>query len=184
MKLAEPFVSLVAALNRKRVRFLVIGVWGVNYYGSGSTHFHTEDRDLFLPSDPRNELRAWQSCRDEGFDLWCGDEPLGEPMDRLLAEQVVSRRALVRADGHGLLVDLTLVMAGYAFDDVWARRRVFKVEGVALPVASLRDIVASKAAVGRPKDRLFLATHEEALRELGRRRRGAPSSHPPKKNKS
>jgi len=34
--------------------------------------------------------------------------------------------------------------------------------------------VASKAAVGRPKDRLFLATHEEALRELGKRRRGGP----------
>jgi hypothetical protein len=184
LKRAEPFVSLVAALNRKRVRFLVIGVWGVNYYGSGATHFHTEDRDLFLPPDPKNELSAWQSCRGEGFELRCGDEPLGEPMDRFLAEQVVSRRALVRAEGHGLLVDLTLVMAAFAFDDVWARRRVFKVERVALPVASLRDIVASKATLGRPKDRLFLATHEEALRELGRRRRGAPSSHPPKKNKS
>jgi len=71
-----------------------------------------------------------------------------------------------------MLVDLTLVMAGFAFDEVWARRRVFKVEGTGVPVASLKDIVASKAAAGRPKDRLFLATHEEALRELGRRRRG------------
>jgi len=26
--------------------------------------------------------------------------------------------------------------------------------------------VQSKAAAGRPKDRLFLATHEEALRDL------------------
>lgn len=183
MKRAEPFVSLAAALYRRRVRFLVIGVWGVNYYGSGSTHFHTEDRDLFLPLEPANELKAWRVCRGEGFDLWCGDEPLGEPMDRFLAEQIVSRRALVRADGHGLLVDLTLVMADFDFDDVWARRRVFKVEGVPFPVASLRDIVASKAAVGRPKDRLFLATHEEALRELGKRRRGGPSSRPAKKNK-
>jgi hypothetical protein len=50
---------------------------------------------------------------------------------------------------------------------------VFKVEGVRVPVASLSDIVASKAAAGRPKDRLFLATHEEALRDLvsPRRRR-------------
>jgi len=94
-------------------------------------------------------------------------------MDRVLAEQVVSRRALVRADGHGLVVDLSVVMAGFTFDDVWSRRRIFKVGRVAVPVASLKDIVASKAAAGRPKDRLFLATHEEALRELGRRRRGA-----------
>jgi len=171
---AEPFVSLLAAQNRKHVRFLVIGVWGVNYYGIGSSHFHTEDRDLFLPPDPGNELNAWRACRGEGFDLWCGGEPLGEPMDRVLAEQVVSRRALVRAEGHGLLVDLTLVMAGFGFEDIWPRRRVFKVGEVNVPVASLKDIVASKAAAGRPKDRLFLATHEEALRELGRRRRGRP----------
>ena len=164
---------------------MVIGVSGINHYAqTAGLVFTTQDRDLFLPADPKNELKAWQSCQDEGFELWCGDEPLGQPMDRVLAEQVVSRRALVRADGHGLLIDLTLVMAGYAFDDVWLRRRLFKVEGVEVPVASLKDIVASKAAVGRPKDRLFLATHEEALRELGRRRRGAPSSHPPKKNKS
>jgi hypothetical protein len=73
-----------------------------------------------------------------------------------------------------LLIDLTLLMAGFDFEDVWPRRRVFKVEGVGVPVASLKDIVASKAAAGRPKDRLFLVTHEEALRELGRRRRGRP----------
>jgi hypothetical protein len=36
-------------------------------------------------------------------------------------------------------------------------------------VARLRDIVASKAQAGRPKDRLFLATHEEALKELMRK---------------
>jgi hypothetical protein len=171
----EPFPRLAAALSRAKVRFVVIGVSGINHYAqTAGLVFTTQDRGLFLPADPKNELRAWQSCRGEGFELWCGDEPLGEPMDRVLAEQVVSRRALVRADGHGLLIDLTLVMAGHAFEDVWSRRRVFKVDGVEVPVASLKDIVASKAAVGRPKDRLFLATHEEALRELGRRRRGRP----------
>jgi len=74
-------------------------------------------------------------------------------------------------------------MAGFSFEEVWPRRRVFKVKRVDLPVASLKDIVASKAAAGRPKDRLFLATHEEALRELGRRRRGTASTDPPKKNR-
>jgi hypothetical protein len=52
---------------------------------------------------------------------------------------------------------------------------MFEVEGTEVPVASLSDIIASKAAVGRHKDRLFLATHEQALRELGRRRSGRRS---------
>jgi hypothetical protein len=49
---------------------------------------------------------------------------------------------------------------------VFVNRREFRVEGVSVPVARLRDIVASKAAAGREKDRLFLAAHAEALRPL------------------
>lgn len=149
------------------MRFVLIGIAGVNYYAeTAGLVFTTQDRDLFLPADPDNELRAWRACRREGFELWSGNEPLGEPLDEILAKQVVSCRALVRARAEDLLIDLTLVMAGFEFEDVWRKRRAFKVQGVNVPVASLSDIVASKAAAGRPKDQLFLATHEDALRQL------------------
>ena len=49
---------------------------------------------------------------------------------------------------------------------VWERRRTFVVDDVEIPVARLADIVTSKANAGREKDRLFLATHAEALRNL------------------
>jgi hypothetical protein len=169
----DPFSTLAAAYEEERVRYVVIGIAGINHYAqSAGLVFTTEDRDLFLPPDPTNALRAWRATTAAGFELWSGDEPLGAPLDDVLAEQVVSRKALVRAEGHGLQIDLTLVMAGFSFDDVWPRRRIFKVDGVDVPVASLKDIVGSKAAAGRPKDRLFLATHEDALKQLGRRRRG------------
>ena len=42
-------------------------------------------------------------------------------------------------------------------------------DGVEVPVARLSHVVRSKAAVGRPKDLLLLATHEEALRDLLKR---------------
>jgi hypothetical protein len=145
----------------------MIGIGGANYYAESSGQvFTTQDRDLFLPADPDNELKAWRVCRRTGLELWCGDEPLGEPLDAFLAEKVVANRALVRGRGNNLLIDLTLVMAGFEFEEVWAARRTFRVQGVGVPVASLRDIVASKAAAGRPKDQLFLATHEDALRQL------------------
>jgi hypothetical protein len=57
-------------------------------------------------------------------------------------------------------------MAGFEFETVWREHRVFTDGGVELPVARLLHIVTSKALAGRPKDRLFLATHAEALREL------------------
>jgi predicted nucleotidyltransferase len=173
LKRREPFYRLLESLRKARVRFVVIGVWGANYHAhSAGVIFTTEDRDLFLPADAANALRAWRVCRAEGLALWCGDEPRGDPLDSFLVESIASRRALVRVTGKHLLIDLTLVMAGFPFEDVWARRRTFTVQGVKVPVASLSDIVASKAAVGRPKDQLFLATHEDALRQLLGRRFG------------
>ena len=64
----DPFTTLTSALSADGVRFLVIGVWGANYYApSGSTMFTTLDRDLFLPTDPENLLGAWRVCESKGF---------------------------------------------------------------------------------------------------------------------
>jgi hypothetical protein len=164
----ELFPQLARELDQASVRFVLIGVWGANLYArSGATLFTTQDYDLLLPTDAENLLLAWQTCRRRGLELWLGEEPLGNPLDRWLAERVIGQRALVRAsDGLGFEVDLTLTMAGFAFEEVWEERRVFLLEGVEVPVARLRHIVESKAAAGRDKDRLFLATHAEALRDL------------------
>ena len=161
----DPFTSLARALSAQRVRYLVIGVWGANYYApSGSAMFTTLDRDVFLPAAPGNLLAAWRVCRGNGFGLFAGTEPLEEPHDADLARTVVERRALTRAsDGMGTDVDLSLVMSGFEFETVWRARRMFEVEGVAIPVARLLHIVESKARTGREKDRLFLATHREVL---------------------
>lgn len=164
----DAFLALLRALKARDVRFVLIGVAGANYYASAaSVIFTTQDRDFFFPPDPPNLLKAWDACEAAGLSLWSSEEPLDQPRDLWLAERIVERRALVRAtDQEGLDVDLSLVMAGFEFETVWRERRLFPVEGVEVPVARLSQIVASKAAAGRQKDRLFLATHEEALRQL------------------
>lgn len=164
------FHDLLRAFSTERVRFTLIGVAAANYYASGPAElFATRDRDLFLPLDADNLLRAWNACESVGLELSCSTEPLDSPRDRWLAQRIVERRALTRAsDGEDLLIDLVLAMAGFTFEAVWRDHRTFRVDGVDLPVARLRDIVASKAAVGRPKDQLFLETHKETLRECMR----------------
>jgi hypothetical protein len=165
--------AFAAALNAAGTRYVVIGVAGANYWArSGHTVFTTQDFDLFLPADAANALGAWDVAEAHGLVLFCGDEPLDRPRDLLLAERIVERRALVRAtDGQGFDVDFSLVMAGFEFEPVHLACRTFLVEGTPIPVARLRDIVASKATAGREKDRLFLASHAEALRSLLREER-------------
>ena len=164
----DPFVNLVEALHAREVRFVVTGAWGANYYAlSAGTIFETYDRDIFLPRDPQNALDAWQAAQDIGLALYVGDEPLDLPRDLDLADRVVQRQALVKGTNHaGLEVDFTLVMGTLDFETVWAERRTFLSDDVSVPVARLLHIVRSKETANRDKDRLFLATHEEALRQL------------------
>jgi predicted nucleotidyltransferase len=166
----DALASLIRSMNESHVQFVIMGVWGINYYArSGSTLFTTADRDFFLPPDPANLMQAWAACEAHGLELWAGQEPLDVPRDELLADRIVERRALTSALGpNGMHIDLSLVMAGFAFDEIWERRRTFKIDGVDIPVARLADIIASKAAAGREKDRLFLATHAEAIRTMQR----------------
>jgi hypothetical protein len=164
----DPFIRLIRELQGRNIRFVVIGVWGANYWAhSGSVAFETIDRDLFLPPDPENLVRAWEAATAAGLSLWAREEPLDSPRDLRLAERVVARRALVRGtDQKELHVDFTLVMAGFDFETVWNDRRTFNAEGFEVPVAQLTHIVQSKAAAGREKDLRFLATHREALNQL------------------
>jgi hypothetical protein len=164
----DTLVRLVRALIDRRVRFVVIGVGGANYYlPLGMAAFVTADRDFFLPPDPDNLLRCWEACEAVGLDLWGEREPLDTPRDRWLAERVIEQRALTRAtDGSELDVDLTCVMQGFDFETVWSTRRAFSVNDIDIPVARLLHIVISKRAAGRDKDLLFLATYRQALEAL------------------
>jgi hypothetical protein len=164
----DPFTRLVARILDRKGRFVVIGVFGANYFAtSGSQLFTTIDRDLFLPADAANLLEVWQACQDVGLELMAGSDPLDIPRDLFLARSVVERRASTRAiDRAGLEIDLSLTMTGFDFETVYRERRSFLVDGVEIPVARLSHILRSKAAAGRPKDHLFLETHRDILRSL------------------
>jgi len=159
---------LARAFNEQHVRFVVIGVSGANYWAhAAGVVFLTHDHDIFLPPDSENLVAAWSACETAGFELWLLNEPLDQPRDTWLADRIIERRALTRAsNAANLQIDLTLVMKGFDFDQVWRQRRVFVVDGVDIPVARLRHIVESKHAAGRDKDKLFLATHRDALEQL------------------
>ena len=138
-------VRLLRGLREERVRCVAIDVWAVNFFAElGSELFATQDADLFLPLDSRNLLRAWSVCDELGLEILASGETLDRPRDEFLARAVIERRAMTRVrDREDLVVDLTLVMAGFEFDTVWAERRVFTADGVEVNVARLAHVVES-----------------------------------------
>ncbi|MBI3854496.1 MAG: hypothetical protein HY293_02265 [Planctomycetes bacterium] len=98
------------------------------------------------------------------YSLQAGGEPVDQDPD--LIRGIVRALGCVRAAKKNAHIDLPLEIAGCKFKSLWKRHRRVNVGGVNLRVAPLRDILRSKKLADRPKDRLFLATYQDALEQL------------------
>ena len=140
------FGPVVAALRDERVRYLLVRMGTGSVAAPDATVLRAHYHELFLPPEPGNALRAWRACEAAGLELWAGGEPLGSPLDLWLAEHVVAGRVRVRAtDRKGLLVDLSLLVEGFEFDDLWPGRRSSTIDGVEVPFAEARPQASEPA---------------------------------------
>ena len=135
------------------VRYLFIGKSGAILLGFPDT---TQDADLFAEKTVANGRAIVSALRELGFALSAAQ-----------AAEIEHGKDFVQLKNGPFDVDLVFAPDGIeTFEDAW-RRRV-EVEG--FPVCHLDDIIASKAATNRVKDRDSLP-RLRAFREYWLRRR-------------
>ncbi len=124
------------AFQRHQVRYLFIGKSGAILLGFPDT---TQDADLFVERSPVNGTALVESLRELGFSL-----------SREQADEIVRGKDFVQLKNGPFDLDLVFAPDGIEkFEDAWHRR--IDVEG--FPVCHIDDIIASKAATNRQKDR-------------------------------
>jgi hypothetical protein len=124
------------ALARHGVRYLFVGKSGAILLGFPDT---TQDADLFVEKHPDNGRALVAALRELGFDL-------GEDQ----AAEIVGGKDFIQLKNGPFDLDLVFAPDGIeGFEDAWKRR--VDVEG--FPVCHIDDIIASKEAAGRAKDR-------------------------------
>lgn len=124
------------ALERHGVRYLFIGKSGAILLGFPDT---TQDADLFVERDPANGRALVAALRELGFHL--ANEQAGE---------IERGKDFVQLKNGPFDLDLVFAPDGIEeFADAWERH--VEVEG--FPVCHPDDIIASKEAAGREKDR-------------------------------
>ncbi|MEM8866341.1 MAG: hypothetical protein AAGF31_12420 [Planctomycetota bacterium] len=124
------------AFARHAVRHLFLGKSGAILLGFPDT---TQDADLFVDSQPENCRSLVSALRHLGFDLTETQE--GE---------ILRAKDFVQLKNGPFDLDLIFAPDGIErFDDAWSRR--VEVEGFF--VCHPDDIIASKQAAGRAKDR-------------------------------
>ena len=124
------------ALSRYSVRYLFIGKSGAILLGFPDT---TQDADLFVEKSPENGRSLSKALLDLGFAL---TEEHRRDLER--------GKDFVQLKNGPFDVDLVFAPDGIErFEDAWSRR--VDVEG--FPVCHIDDIIGSKEAANRVKDR-------------------------------
>lgn len=147
------------------VKFVVIGGMAARLHGTGHA---TIDVDICPSSDDANLSRLADALGDLGARLRIEGDPDGVPFDPHPAMlRDVTMMTLITGEGP---LDLCFVPAGFpgGYDSLAEHVSVIVVGTVDVPVASLRDVVTSKRASGRPKDIVALPPLEAQLRSRDR----------------
>lgn len=144
--------ALLAVLTRHGVRFVVVGGFAATVHGSP---LPTYDVDITPQRDVANLERLVLALAELGARIRVESEPEGLPFaadaNLLLGVSVLN---LVTRLGE---LDLVLLPAGdLTYESLLAGALHLDLDGLELDVASLADVVTSKAAANRAKDRAAL----------------------------
>ena len=128
--------EIKAALKRHRVRYLFIGKSGAILLGFPDT---TQDADLFIDCDRENARALIAALRELGFELT--DQQ---------ASEIEQGKDFVQLKNGPFDLDLVFAPDGIeTFADAWKRH----IDVEEFPVCHIDDIIASKEAANRERDR-------------------------------
>lgn len=162
-RLRDPYRTTIQQFNRRGVRYVVVGMSGINYYArEPSEAFATLDYDVFLEPTLHNVTQAIHGLSEVGFTL---GTTTGQLEPEQLTRLVRDRRTLVATTPEGMTIELLLEVPGFSFSELARDAATFTVRGVPVKVGRLTKLLTSKRVAGRPKDRTFLQRYQALLDE-------------------
>ena len=145
-------VALVCSrLNAERARYVLVGATAMQFWGTSRA---TQDIDILIEPTTLNAKRVLRALASLGFGL-AGDH---------LAADVASRAVTIIGDTPN--VDILTRAWNVKWEQARPRATTFDVEGVAVPTASIEDLIESKRT-GRLQDAADIEVLEEIRRRLG-----------------
>ena len=142
--------AVCAELNRTGSRYLVIGGIACILHGHVRA---TTDIDILIERTEENAKRVLEALEGVGYGFareWLPEEILAKPVTII---------------GDDPAVDVFTVAWSVKYADAIARSSTVEVEGVAVPLIGIDDLIATKRT-GRPVDAMDIEALEE-IRRLG-----------------
>ena len=132
--------ALIAALQRERVAYLLVGGYAVNIHGYSRG---TGDMDIWIRPTTENVLRliaAFESC---GYEVG----GLAE-----YAPQVPTEGLSLRVTDEPFVLDVMTQLSGLTFEAAYAQHKTYDFDGLEIQLIHRNDLIVNKLTSARAKD--------------------------------
>jgi hypothetical protein len=154
--------AMLRVLERRGVDYVLIGGLAATLHGSPHV---TADVDIAPDATRANLRRLAEALDDLDARVRTEGEPDGLPFDR--SAEMLSRTAFLNLTTRFGELDLVFEPPGTSgYADLKRGAIGLDIHGVHVPVASLADVIRTKEASGREKDRLTLPTLRRLLERI------------------
>lgn len=143
MDLPPDFRDLFSELEREAVEYILVGGWAVAFHGRPRA---TKDIDFVLRGTPENLERAARALA-----------RFGAPPSLCAAVRTMTDSDVIFMGQPPLRVDFLCSVSGVTTAELFTNAELAELDGMALRVASLGDLIANKRSVGRPQDLVDVA---------------------------
>ncbi|TSA24750.1 MAG: hypothetical protein D4R67_11280 [Bacteroidetes bacterium] len=150
----EEHQQVLEKLVDKGVEFLIIGGYAVNFHGYNRV---TGDLDIWIKPDNINKDRLVGMLSEMQFD--------SSGLDSLKKADFTAPFVFYIWE-EPYKVDFLTHISGNSFREAYARRVVKDIEGIQLPFISITDLVASKIATTRLRDKADVEELQKVARFL------------------
>ncbi len=137
----EPHKHILKRLIEFKVDFLLVGGYAVNYHGYNRA---TGDMDIWLRPDNLNREAFIELLKAEDFD---------ENSLNHVKQIDFNNAAAFHIGEKPLQIDFLTRLSGVTYEDAWQKKETFQLNDLRIPVIHLHDLIISKIATGRLKDK-------------------------------
>ena len=136
--LPPDFKEFLNLLNRKNIKYLLIGGYAVGYHGYPRA---TNDMNIWIALDLKTAEQMFLAIKEFGFNT-----------PQLSKEFFLKENNIVRMGITPMRIKILTTISGVNFEKCFQQRVVDEIDGIEVNIISLKQLKINKKASGRHKD--------------------------------
>lgn len=132
------FKEFVKLLIKNQVEYLVVGGYAVSIHGYPR---YTGDLDIWINPTPKNASLVVQTINQFGFSSF-----------ELKEEDFTKQYGIIQLGYPPVRIDIINTIDGVDFNECYARKAVFDIDGLKINFINLEDLIKNKKTTARPRD--------------------------------